>query len=41
MILIKDNSDVSEYKSNPIIQELKDRDLANLEKRDLLSFPLH
>lgn len=39
MILIKDNSDISEYKSNSIIQELKDRDLANLEKEGFIVFP--
>lgn len=39
MILIKDNSDISEYKSNSIIQELKDRDLANLEKDGFIVFP--
>lgn len=40
MILLKDNSKIlDEYRNNPIIKELIDRDLRDLEKENFIIFP--
>lgn len=39
MIQVKDNSDVSQYQDNPIVQELLDRDLSDLAKENFIIFP--
>ena len=39
MIHVKDNSDVTQYQENPIVQELLDRDLSDLTKENFIIFP--
>lgn len=39
MIQLKDNSDVTQYKDDLIIQELLNRDLNNLSKSKFIIFP--
>lgn len=39
MIHVKDNSDVTQYQDNQIVQELLDRDLSDLTKENFIIFP--
>lgn len=39
MIHVKDNSDVTQYQENPIVQKLLDRDLSDLTKENFIIFP--
>lgn len=39
MIQLKDNSDVTQYKDDPLIQELLNRDLGNLSENNFIIFP--
>lgn len=39
MIQVKDNSDVTKYQENPIVQELLDRDLSDLANENFIIFP--
>ncbi|MBS0957485.1 hypothetical protein JK162_03090 [Leuconostoc pseudomesenteroides] len=39
MVQLSDNSDVTEYQANPIIQELLNRDLNELEQENFISLP--
>lgn len=39
MIHLKDNSDVTQYQENPIVQELLDRDFSDLTKENFIIFP--